>query len=135
MTNDAKPLGMFPNLQKGQNEKDRGMFPNILSRGYGFEPTPEEMEQARERARFAKNVYMTGYHTNTFDLSDPEQVEKYNELRTKIYEKAKMGELVIHKLEHMQINDGKPRWMVHIEYSEYRFEKVDRTEQQEDNEQ
>ena len=120
MTNDArKPLAP-------------PMFPGIRSKDYGFEPTADEMELARERARFAKTVFMTGYKSHTFDLSNPDQVEAYEKLRMEVYEKAKMGEIVIHLQEHMQFNDdSNPRWVVHIEYSTYRFEKVDRTEQQE----
>ena len=118
-------------MPDNERPKDPGMFPGLLSRNYGFEPTPEEMEAAQEKARYAKNVYMTGYHAHTFDLGDKEQVKAYEELRVRIYEKAKAGELVIHLLEHMKVEGEHPRWVVHIEYSEYRFEKIDRTEQQE----
>jgi len=101
------------------------MFPGIRSRNYGFEPTAEEMDKAREAARYMQNVYMTGYHVRTFDLSKPADVEAYCEARLKLYSKAKAAEVVIHKMEHMAVQSPEPKWVVHLEYSEYRFEKKD----------
>lgn len=112
MTNDAKTLPPT-------------MFPGIRSRNYGFEPTAEEMDKAREAARYMKNVYMTAYQVYTFDLSDPEQVANYQKIRLRMYRKAKLGEIVIHQLEHMAVQSPVPKWLVHIELSEYRFEKKD----------
>lgn len=104
--------------------QDPGMFPNIRSRNYGYEPTTAEMNAAREAARHQCTVYMTGYQVFTFDLSDKIQVEQYKSERVKLYDKAASGEVKIHKLEHQWCSQP-PKWIVHIEYSEFKFEKID----------
>lgn len=109
------------------NPGDPGMFPNIRSRGYGYEPTEDEMQAAYERARYEKKVMMTGYRVFTFDLSDPKQVEQYREQRIKLYEKAALGEVVVHAMERESTEyEGRVKWFIHLEYSEYKFKKKDR---------
>ena len=100
------------------------MFPN-LSRDYGFEPSAEEMEKAAEAARFKKTVKITGYHIKTFDLSLEPQAEAFSKLYMEIYAKAAGGEVVIHMMDRKFVENPSPRWLIHLEWSEYEMTKTD----------
>ena len=117
----------------GEAPKGTSMFTGITSRNYGFEPTPEEFEKQMEALRYNKIVTMEGYFVKTFDLSVPDDVTAYTSLYTELYNKAAGGSVVIHMLDRQFIKDlVHPKWIVHIEWSEYSFKKEDLTEKQED---
>jgi hypothetical protein len=102
------------------------MFPN-LSRNYGFEPSAEELDKAAEAVKYDKLVKITGYKIHTFDLSQPEQAERYAALYMELYSKAKSGAIVIHVMDRKFVEAPSPRWLIHVEYSEYELKKTDVT--------
>ena len=102
------------------------MFPH-LSRGYGYEPSAEDREKAAEAASYKKDVKITGYHIKTFDLSLEPQVEAFSKLYMEIYARAQGGEVVIHMMDRKFVENPSPRWLIHLEWSEYEMTKTDRT--------
>ena len=117
----------------GEAPKGTPMFTGVTSRNYGFEPTAEEFEKKMEALRYNKIVTMEGYFVKTFDLSVSEEVQAYQQLYVELYNKAAGGSVVIHMLDRQFINDlVHPKWIVHIEWSEYKFTKEDITEQKDD---
>jgi hypothetical protein len=118
--------GGDPNTALAQLMGDPGMFPNITSMGRQSEPTPEDMEKGAEDARYQKIVKIKRFHVNTWDLSDPEQLKKYQVHIVMLYMAMNEKRAVMNHLEKkMLLTDGKPKMCVHMEWYEYDMETTD----------
>lgn len=124
------PESMFPSIaQKPGEPLPAGMFPNIVAKGYGHDPDPEEFDKEMEKIRYDKILELKDVQIHTFDFSKQDDVEKYRKLYSELYPKIQGGAIVFHCHERMQINDpNNPRWVLHMEYSEYMLTKIDITE-------
>ena len=101
---------------------------NLKAGGYSFDPSPAEMERSAEEARYARSVELTGYTVATFDLSLPEQAAAWQDLYARLYDKGLSGGLVVNYMDRQFVTAPTARWLVHIEYSEYKFTKTDLTD-------
>lgn len=123
------PEPMLPNLDASKGQLPPGMFPNIVAQGYSFEPDKDEYDKQMDAIRYEKILKLKDIQILTFDFSKEEDVNKYRDVYAKLYPKIAAGAIVFHCHERMQINDTQnPRWILHMEYSEYELIKTDITE-------
>jgi len=121
--------------QQGAGGLGPGMTPGVNSRNYGFEPSAEEFEKKMEAMRYNKIVKLIDYSVKTFDLSREDHVKDYRKLYIDLYNKCAGGSVVIHAFEREFIKDpANPRYLIHIEWSEFEFNKEDLLEEDKEEE-
>ena len=94
------------------------MFQRIPSMGTENEPTPEELEEAAEKARYSKELYITRVCVKNFNLSNSKDAEDYCLLYQKLYNAVSLKTVLIKDVKKEFINhpgadpysQGRRRW-------------------------
>ena len=103
------------------------MFPDIVENpDIPYGPPPDLLEERKmESVRFSKGVKIKEIVVETFDLSDPEQVEKYKAAQKRMLTLMAQEAIHVTTWEKIKIEQPVPKFVVHIDYVEYGLEKKD----------
>ena len=86
-------------------------------------PTVSDMDEARRRALFSRDVQLVGYHTRIFDMGDRRQLSEYDKTMKDLLLASRRMEAVIsvHSRDKLQRKDGSTGWFNYVEWAEYKL--------------
>jgi len=118
----------IPDLPDKPEHLAAPMFPDMVQNpDIPFGPDADVLERLKmESVRFSKGVKIKEIHVYTFDLSKPDDVEKYKKVQTLMLKLLAQNAIHVTTSEKMAINDSNnPRFIAHMDFVEYCIEKKD----------
>lgn len=83
-------------------------------------PNIEDMEQARMAALYRKVVRLKNFKSETFDLSDPNDNNKYMKLMLSLFKGVQdQTHIILAQDRRFVDNKEHPGWLIHLEWAEY----------------
>lgn len=105
----------------GAHSTAGAMFPGLGGVGK-VGPSPEEMEQARQRVLCHKEVQCSGYFVKVFNMHSAKEVAAYEKHMMGLMQGIQAGTHVVWANDRQLLTrDGKQGWYRYIEWSEHRL--------------